>query len=442
MSDTVIQVENVSKKYVIGHQDNAGYATLRDQMSKGAKSLAQQLGRPFGKQISASTKEEFWALKEVSFEVKQGDRLGIIGRNGAGKSTLLKILSRITEPTAGQITIQGRVASLLEVGTGFHPELTGRENIFLNGAILGMSKLEIKKKFDEIVDFAEIEKFLDTPVKRYSSGMYVRLAFAVAAHLEPEILIVDEVLAVGDIQFQKKCFGKMEEFSEIGGRTILFVSHNIDAIQRLCSRCIVLDKGQLVDYSQPSLAIRRYLNKASKQSSPCKWIDLSKLERTGTGDAKFMAVQYRSPDSLTDGHNSGHLWPKSAVDFEVVVHSNLDRDISSFAISILSETGVILVNIDSISTGRLIRLHAGTTHIGAKVKSLYLRPGQYSVSLWMDITGSGSDRDCLDYIESAFELEVMSAITDQLGVESLGNVDCDFSIFEIKSSLISRKGEI
>ena len=203
-------------------------------------------------------KEDFWALRDINFEIEQGDRVGIIGRNGAGKSTLLKILSRITEPTTGKFTAKGRIASLLEVGTGFHPELTGRENIFLNGSILGMSRAEIKKKFDEIVAFAEVEKFLDTPVKRYSSGMYVRLAFAVAAHLEPEILIVDEVLAVGDAQFQKKCLGKMEEVSKGEGRTVLFVSHNMGAIQNLCNNCIVLDKGKILVRSKTSEAISYY----------------------------------------------------------------------------------------------------------------------------------------------------------------------------------------
>lgn len=299
MSDTVIQVENVSKKYVIGHQDNAGYATLRDQMSKGAKSLAQQLGRPFRKQTSDSTKEEFWALKEVSFEVKQGDRLGIIGRNGAGKSTLLKILSRITEPTAGQITIQGRVASLLEVGTGFHPELTGRENIFLNGAILGMSKLEIKKKFDEIVDFAEIEKFLDTPVKRYSSGMYVRLAFAVAAHLEPEILLVDEVLAVGDIGFQKKCLGKMESVAN-QGRTIILVSHNMLTIQDLCQQSVWLQAGKVVQYGDSHQVISSYLQTSLGALTQRKWDDLEIAPGNESVRLKYACV--RTQGQIASSH--------------------------------------------------------------------------------------------------------------------------------------------
>lgn len=245
MSDTVIRVENLGKKYIIGHQKQQPYNTLREVMTEGVKSLSHNLLKPFGKKlIGDPAYEEFWALKDVSFEIKQGDRVGIIGRNGAGKSTLLKILSRITEPTNGRISIKGRVASLLEVGTGFHAELTGRENIYLNGAILGMSKVEIKKKFDEIVAFAEVEKFLDTPVKRYSSGMYVRLAFGVAAHLEPEILVVDEVLAVGDTAFQKKCLGKMKDVGE-QGRTVLFVSHNMSTIKQLCTNGLMLEKGEI-----------------------------------------------------------------------------------------------------------------------------------------------------------------------------------------------------
>jgi len=248
MSNTVIKVESLSKKYIIGHQRTEGYQTFRDTISAQVKSWGRRLAHPFrsseGGLMAANETEEFYALKDVSFEINRGDRVGIIGRNGAGKSTLLKILSRITEPTSGRIEIDGRVASLLEVGTGFHPELTGRENIFLNGAILGMTREEIRRKFDEIVDFAEIEKFLDTPVKRYSSGMYVRLAFAVAAHLETEILIVDEVLAVGDVQFQKKCMGKMGEVG-IEGKTILLVSHNMNAIENLCNKAMLLKNGRI-----------------------------------------------------------------------------------------------------------------------------------------------------------------------------------------------------
>ncbi|ASC71432.1 ABC transporter protein [Halomicronema hongdechloris C2206] len=281
MSDTVIQVENLGKKYIIGHQQAGAYqyTALRDVISDGAKALLQRLRHP-GKPVNPEVREEFWALKDVSFEVKRGEVVGIIGRNGAGKSTLLKILSRITEPTTGRVRIKGRVASLLEVGTGFHPELTGRENIFLNGAILGMSKTEINRKFDEIVEFAEIARFLDTPVKRYSSGMYVRLAFAVAAHLEPEILVVDEVLAVGDAAFQKKCLGKMGDVATREGRTVLFVSHQMAAVKSLCSRVLVLGSGQLKIDDDPQSGINFYvkdLDISANQDAICE------LRRTGNG---------------------------------------------------------------------------------------------------------------------------------------------------------------
>jgi lipopolysaccharide transport system ATP-binding protein len=269
----VISVENLSKKYIIGHQKQERYTTLRDVLAYGAKQFTNKLRHPFAAPNNDPTHEEFWALKDVSFDIQQGDRVGIIGRNGAGKSTLLKILSRITEPTSGKVSIKGRVASLLEVGTGFHPELTGRENIFLNGAILGMSKAEIKKKFDEIVAFAEVEKFLDTPVKRYSSGMYVRLAFAVAAHLEPEVLIVDEVLAVGDAQFQKKCLGKMQDVGA-EGRTVLFVSHNMNAIEQLCTSAICLSNGAV---SQQGADVRKvvkeYLASGNEEAQAVEWLN-------------------------------------------------------------------------------------------------------------------------------------------------------------------------
>lgn len=265
MSDVVIKVDNLSKKYIIGHQKQERYTALRDVIANKVQSFGRKLAGLTAGQLDSST-EEFWALKDINFEVKRGDRVGIIGRNGAGKSTLLKILSRITEPTSGRIEITGRVASLLEVGTGFHPELTGRENIFLNGAILGMGRAEIKKKFDEIVTFAEVEKFLDTPVKRYSSGMYVRLAFAVAAHLEPEILIVDEVLAVGDTQFQKKCLGKMEDVGK-EGRTVLFVSHNMDAMRKLCQKGIFLKDGSIFSVGTIGSAVDSYLSKTRQTES-------------------------------------------------------------------------------------------------------------------------------------------------------------------------------
>lgn len=254
----IISVEGLGKSYTIRHEGQTPYKSLREEIFKLPKRLLSR---------GAQSQEEFWALKDVNFDIMPGDRVGIIGRNGAGKSTLLKLLSRITEPTTGRITMRGRVASLLEVGTGFHAELTGRENIYLNGAILGMTRAEVRRKFDEIVDFAGVEKFLDTPVKRYSSGMYVRLAFAVAANLEPEILIVDEVLAVGDAEFQKKCLGKMEEVSKGQGRTVLFVSHNMAAVQQLCGRALLMKEGTVVaDGAVPSL-LQMYLQ---KEDGVCK----------------------------------------------------------------------------------------------------------------------------------------------------------------------------
>lgn len=266
MSRVVIKAESLGKSYLIGHQtERERYTALRDVVARSARSILHNTRQVFsGQQLLAGNEiEEFWALKDLNFEINQGDRVGIIGRNGAGKSTLLKILSRITEPSKGLVTIRGRVASLLEVGTGFHPELTGRENIYLNGAILGMTRAEIKRKFDEIVDFAGVEKFLDTPVKRYSSGMYVRLAFAVAAHLEPEILVVDEVLAVGDAEFQKKCLGKLEDVSKNEGRTVLFVSHNMGAIAQLCDSAVFLKEGKIKLVSSPLDCIDAYNNDAS-----------------------------------------------------------------------------------------------------------------------------------------------------------------------------------
>jgi lipopolysaccharide transport system ATP-binding protein len=262
MSDVVIRAEGLGKKYVIGHQgESERYTSLRDVLARSARVFARSARDLVGGKLPVrgdETTEDFWALKDVNFEIKRGEVVGIIGRNGAGKSTLLKILSRITEPTEGRVEIKGRVASLLEVGTGFHPELTGRENIYLNGAILGMSRAEIRRKFDEIVAFAETEKFLDTPVKRYSSGMYVRLAFAVAAHLEPEILVVDEVLAVGDVEFQKKCLGKMGEVAG-QGRTVVFVSHNLSTVSALCRFGMYLKNGLLQRTGPVADVLREYV---------------------------------------------------------------------------------------------------------------------------------------------------------------------------------------
>lgn len=286
--EAVIKAENLGKKYILSHQRKERYVALRDVITNKVKSVIKPKG-----DASFHPKEDFWALKGLSFEIQKGDRVGIIGRNGAGKSTLLKILSRITEPTEGRVTIEGRVSSLLEVGTGFHTELTGRENIFLNGSILGMSRSEIESKFDEIVAFAEVEKFLDTPVKRYSSGMYVRLAFAVAAHLEPEILIVDEVLAVGDAEFQKKCLGKMEEVSE-QGRTVLFVSHNMETISRLCNKAILLNAGTIQATGGTDEVIKKYLYSDFGTSSQRKW---SGMTMPGNDTVRLMEVKIHTKNN-------------------------------------------------------------------------------------------------------------------------------------------------
>ena len=276
MSNPIIKVNNLSKRYRIGAKEQ-GYKTFREAIMEGITAPVRNLAKLRSLTRFKSGREEdmVWALKNVSFEVNEGELLGIIGRNGAGKTTILKVLSRITEPTTGSIGIHGRISSLLEVGTGFHPELTGRENIFLNGAILGMRRREIERKFDEIINFSEIEKFIDTPVKRYSSGMYVRLAFAVAAHLEPEILLVDEVLAVGDIAFQKKCLGRMGEVAK-GGRTVLFVSHNMETIQKLCTRAILLHEGTVVMEGSTDEVISKYLGEKMERTGEQIWLDVNK----------------------------------------------------------------------------------------------------------------------------------------------------------------------
>jgi lipopolysaccharide transport system ATP-binding protein len=288
--EVAIDIEALGKKYDLYHQNSGAYLTLREQISTSLRSLGHRLFT-FNKSAAFANNEDFWALRDVSIKIYAGEVVGIIGRNGAGKSTLLKLLSRITEPTTGRLEITGRVSSLLEVGTGFHGELTGRENIFLNGAILGMGRAEIKRKFDEIVAFGEIEKFLDTPVKRFSSGMYVRLAFSVSAHLEPDILIIDEVLAVGDAAFQKKCLAKMKEVSSQDGRTILFVSHNMSLIQSLCQRAIWLDSGRLMNQGQTHPVVQNYLQSVFAQQETSL---AERHDRDGDGSVRLLSIRIES----------------------------------------------------------------------------------------------------------------------------------------------------
>jgi lipopolysaccharide transport system ATP-binding protein len=290
---TVIKIEDLAKRYVIGRTRQESYTALRDVIMAKVRSLGTRLRHPLSSAARTPKVETLWALNAIDLEIQQGDRVGIIGRNGAGKSTLLKVLSRITEPTRGRVSITGRVASMLEVGTGFHPELTGRENVFLNGAILGMGRSEIRKKFDEIVAFAEVEQFLDMPVKRYSSGMYVRLAFAVAAHLEPEILVVDEVLSVGDLQFQQKCISQMKRVAE-QDRTVLFVSHNLAAIENLCSRVCVLDRGELLFDGDVETGIRTYTNVLMEQNA--SWSFEGRSDRQGSGSVRIVSFEIIGDD--------------------------------------------------------------------------------------------------------------------------------------------------
>ncbi len=369
MSDIVIKAENIGKSYLIGHKSNERYVALRDIIANKAKGLWSKIRGSQGRRRKDI--EEFWALKDVSFEVKEGERIGIIGRNGAGKSTLLKILSRITEPTTGRVSIKGGVASLLEVGTGFHPELTGRENIFLNGAILGMTRQEIKRKFDEIVDFAEVEKFLDTPVKHFSSGMYVRLAFAVAAHLEPEILVVDEVLAVGDAQFQKKCLGKMGEVAQ-EGRTVLFVSHNMAAISSLCGRCVLLHKGKIKKIGEVSSVVSDYLQGNNNLSTSDSLINHPNCAK-GFKQllTRFMlqtdneVVYYGKPLVFRIGYN----FP------EVIT-------VPQFCVSFYNENGVtVFTLISDYQTNSIPSSLQGEGEIICRIKSVPLLPGNYFVNL-------------------------------------------------------------
>lgn len=380
MSETVIKVENLGKKYIIGHQRER-HNNFRDALAEAAKSLGRQMSQAWQKNITKPVPvyEDFWALKDVSFEIKQGDRIGILGRNGAGKSTLLKILSRITEPTTGHITIKGRVASLLEVGTGFHPELTGRENIYLNGAILGMSKAEIKNKFDEIVAFAEIEKFLDTAVKHYSSGMYVRLAFAVAAHLEPDILIVDEVLAVGDVQFQKKCLGKMEDVGN-AGRTVLFVSHNMPVLRRLCQKGIWLEAGKVNKWGTAEECVDAYIeNFETFQDADLGYFDLTKRnDRAGNGKIRFQTVQLLGSDGSQ--RSNFEFYEPFTIEFQIECREKVRPCFVGF--SVLSSQGETIFSSHHPDSAKLEELEPGKVYkLYCSINPNQLKPGRYILQM-------------------------------------------------------------
>lgn len=398
MSDTVIQVENLSKKYIIGHQQAGAYQynALRDVIANGVRSLGHKI-RHSRKAIQPANQEEFWALKDVSFEVKRGEVVGIIGRNGAGKSTLLKILSRITEPTTGRIKLKGRVASLLEVGTGFHPELTGRENIFLNGAVLGMSKAEINRQFDEIVEFAEISRFLDTPVKRYSSGMYVRLAFAVAAHLEPEILVVDEVLAVGDAAFQKKCLGKMGSVAQMEGRTVLFVSHQMNAIQHLCNKSLLIEGGKISLKGDTDLIVQQYLLR-SKQLTQS--LLSSRQDRRGNGHIRLTSLtlykdEHDSSSVVMTGQNVAIL---------IEYKNNTLQDLRNLKIDIgvNNQYGNRITWLSSDKNSHIFsKIPHKNKQILLHIHHLSLTPGNYSLTIYVEVDGTVAD-----WVQDAFQFNV------------------------------------
>jgi lipopolysaccharide transport system ATP-binding protein len=350
--ESIIEVKNIWKQYMIGGKQES-YLSLRDSLYQ------------MGKQLLKGNKEIFWALEDISFDVAAGECLGIIGRNGAGKSTLLKILSRITPPSKGEITMRGRVASLLEVGTGFHPELTGRENIFLNGSILGMKNAEIKQAFDEIIDFSGVEQFLDTSLKHYSSGMQLRLAFSVAAHLNPEILLIDEVLAVGDAAFQKKCLGKMDEVSK-SGRTIIFVSHDLGAVKQLCSRSILLEKGKKVADGDTDDIVNQYLQ--GQNDLGHSW----KIDGISSKDIEIIAAQL----------NMNQQGNRSNIDIQFSLHSSISSSPAFVAFNIHTAYGNSIMQAIP-SEKKLIEIDGKNKNISSKIQVEGLIPGRYYISIWI-----------------------------------------------------------
>ncbi len=410
----IIQVEGISKQFRIGTKKES-YRTLRESLAEGVSNTWNRLRGDRDPNQAAS---EFWALKDVSFDVQPGEVVGIIGRNGSGKSTLLKILSQIYEPTSGRAVLRGRLASLLEVGTGFHPELTGRENIYLNGSILGMTRREILRKFDEIVAFSEIEKFLDTPVKRYSSGMYVRLAFAVAAHLDPEILIVDEVLAVGDAQFQKKCLGKMQQVKK-SGKSVIIVSHQTETIRSLCQKIIWLDNGSIKQYGNQNIVLSEYLENTKNIARPGDNISLINSHREGVGTARFASVKYTG-ESQQEPCSDGPLH----VLLNIFAYAEIEID--SLAVAIYDNRGLKLVNADSITLCESMLLIPGTNIVRISILSIHLKPGIFRLGLWL----SKRTVAVYDVIENAIEIEIFPNHSRPLTPKANndGVVTCEYQV--------------
>jgi lipopolysaccharide transport system ATP-binding protein len=419
MTQPVIRVENIGKQYRLGAK-RARPGTMRD-------AIAGVLGAPLrnlrnlgglGATEGQERADAIWALREVSFDVRQGEVLGIVGSNGAGKSTLLKVLSRITSPSTGRAWVRGRIGSLLEVGTGFHPELTGRDNVYLNGAILGMHRGYIASRFDEIVAFAEVERFLDTPVKHYSSGMYLRLAFAVAAHLPAEILVIDEVLAVGDASFQKKCLAKMSEVAS-EGRTVLFVSHNLSAIQRMCPRSVLLQGGRLTADGATADVLRRYLDDAPGAARARQWIDVTSAPRSGTGEVLIQAIQYDGGDPKL-GYEPV---PDGPLELSLVLTADGPRSLASVGASLHDQQGVRLVGVDTWSLGTPIPVERGRNVVTLRIESLHLNPGVYQVAAW---AAGPRGRRVFDRVDSAFALQVVDPLPRPPGQSGL--VTCRFEV--------------
>ncbi|CAA9356505.1 MAG: ABC transporter, ATP-binding protein [uncultured Nocardioidaceae bacterium] len=411
-----LQVEGLGKKYSLG-------TTRADSLREAATQALRRAPRRATGRDRQPAREPFWALRDVSFEVQQGQVVGLVGANGAGKSTLLKVLSRITEPSSGRALVRGRVGSLLEVGTGFHPELTGRENIYLNGAILGMRRHEIDRRMDEIVAFAEVDRFLSTPVKHYSDGMYLRLAFAVAAHLEPDILLVDEVLAVGDARFQRKCLGKISDIADRDGRTVLVVSHNMGAIQRLCERSLLLEGGRLVKAGPTRDIVAHYLHDELVGSGPHQWIDVSAAPRRGTGQVRFVAARYTSANEQT----GFRPYPDGRVEFELEVDASEACTVPSFGVVFSDRNGAKLVNADVLTRGLELRLKPGRNFVKLTIDELHLVAGTYAVTLWAgDLVGVG-----YDLVEPAFDLDVVEFESVGFGVTpgaEYGAVTCRLNL--------------
>lgn len=391
---SAISVENLSKMYRVGRVRVAKYQTLRetisDSIAKASKGVWLRLKGSRDREDALSGSEEaFWALKDMSFEVQPGEVIGIIGRNGAGKSTLLKILSRITEPTRGRVKYRGRIANLLEVGTGFHPELTGRENIFLNASIIGMNRREIVRKFDEIVAFSEIEQFLETPVKRYSSGMYVRLAFAVAAHLDPDILIIDEVLAVGDMQFQKKCLSKLKDVANIG-RTVLFVTHNMQSVRQLCSRTILIQKGSMIYDGRPAEAISHYLGQTSNEANT---FDLGRMSNlSGEKQASITKVKYFD----SRGRSTAKMYQGERINIRAYLSTKVQLEKMDLAMAVVHRDGTRVFSMTLADQEGPASIAAGHYAIGFSFDLNYLRSDQYYLAL--NLSECGNTLDHIDGI--------------------------------------------